>query len=157
MVVRYRNSPVIVISNVTHCTGSGKASNSSRERGRYFCVAIVTFTNLTPGLRPSMSHSHSAALPLLLSIPPPLQVSVLFYFIFLWTPLSLSHCLFLFVPLGSFVFFDLAPQTVGLRVVAKCCVVLPKQQVQRCSSAIQNKVSGGTLNTWWRPIEEYFN
>lgn len=58
-----------------------------RERERDFCVAIVTFTNLSSGFRPSMPHSHSAALPAILSIPPLLQVAPC-----IWTPPS--HCLF---------------------------------------------------------------
>jgi len=51
--------PVHPLSQVTHVC----------VKEREFCVAIVTFPNLIPGFLPSMPHSHSAALPLVLSIP----------------------------------------------------------------------------------------
>lgn len=63
------------------------------ECQREFCVAIVTVTNFTPGFLPSMHHSHSTALPLLLSIPVILSLSL-----FSSLSLPLAACLFLFVP-----------------------------------------------------------
>lgn len=72
----------------SHCQVQKEMTGACvRERERDFCVAIVTFTNLSSGFRPSMPHSHSAALPAILSIPPLLQVSPC-----IWTPPS--HCLF---------------------------------------------------------------
>lgn len=93
----------------SHCQVQKEMTGACvRERERDFCVAIVTFTNLSSGFRPSMPHSHSAALPAILSIPPLLQVSPC-----IWTPPS--HCLFFFFSLfDAFLFiYFFFPQTVG--------------------------------------------
>lgn len=92
-----------------------------RKRKR-FCVAIVTCAKLSSGFRPSMPHSHSAALPAILSIPPSLSVSFN-------TSLSLSFSLFC-------VYSFSPPQTVALK--AFC------QIVQRCQNQWELKHSNTT-------------
>lgn len=102
-----------------------------RERERDFCVAIVTFTNLSSGFRPSMPHSHSAALPAILSIPPLLQVSLC-----IWTPPS--HCpfsLWLFC-IYLFIYFFFHRQ-LGWKPLPNCVQCCQKQWELKYSNTTQ--------------------